>query len=126
MKFEGTFKDHKSQIKIGLKLLSYKEGELFVIYSPDLDVFGYGDNEEESKKSFACTLEEFLRYTTNKGTFLNVLKNLGWRIVETKKTTNFYTPDLSKQLKTNEHLKEIYQEKDYHSFKQDILIPEMA
>ncbi len=65
-------------MKIGLTLFSFEEDKIHYVYSPALDIIGYGNNFEEAEKSFQYTLDEFLRYTTKKQTFLGELKRLGW------------------------------------------------
>lgn len=49
-----------------------------IIYSPALDLSGYGNTINVAKKSFKIALEEFIRYTLNENTFNDVMKKLGW------------------------------------------------
>ncbi len=79
-KAQGTLQraDEKT-VEIGLSLLAYLDEGLHVIFSPALDLFGYGNTEKEARASFDETLEEFLRYTTNKGTLQAELLRLGWK-----------------------------------------------
>lgn len=49
-----------------------------IIYSPALDLSGYGNTINEAKESFKIALEEFIRYTLNENTFNDVMKKLGW------------------------------------------------
>lgn len=50
-----------------LSLIPFNEGDVIIIYSPALDLSGYGYNEKEAKESFEITLEEFLNYIIEKG-----------------------------------------------------------
>ncbi len=42
----------------------------FTLMFPLFDLTGYGTSEDEAKKSLSVTLDEFLRYTINKNTFI--------------------------------------------------------
>ena len=39
-------------INVSLDVFSYKEGDVRIMYSPALDLSGYGKNVEEAKRSF--------------------------------------------------------------------------
>lgn len=80
LRFEDNYKNASSKIEAVLSLLQFKEKEVTIIYSPALDLSGYGNNEKEAQKSFEITIEEFFRYTINKRTFETELKNLGWKL----------------------------------------------
>ena len=71
--------------KIGIKsmklsLIDYKDDEAYYSYCPDLDLIGYGNNEQEAQESFKIVLEEYMRYTTENQTLIQDLKNHGWKI----------------------------------------------
>ena len=70
---------------VGLSLVEFKEEDVTIIYSPALDLSGYGHSEVEAKNSFSEALQEFFRYTNNKKTLDKVLKKLGWSIKGSKK-----------------------------------------
>ena len=78
--FKGKVKKGLVTVNVSVPLLSFKEDDTFIVYSPALDVSGYGDTEEEARKSFEITLEEFINYTLNKKTFQSELTRLGWKI----------------------------------------------
>jgi len=78
--FKGKVKKGLVTVNVSVPLLSFKEDDTFIVYSPALDVSGYGDTEEEARKSFELTLEEFINYTLNKKTFQSELTRLGWKI----------------------------------------------
>ena len=65
---------------VGLSLVEFEEENVTIVYSPALDLSGYGYSQEEAKQSFSEALNEFLRYTTNKNSLDKVLKDLGWAI----------------------------------------------
>ncbi len=69
---------------VGLSLVEFMEDNVTIIYSPALDLSGYGKSKIEAKKSFSEALQEFFRYTNNKKTLDKVLKNLD-RLFKTSK-----------------------------------------
>jgi hypothetical protein len=72
-------------IETGLSLLSFKEDNVVIIYSPELDLAGSGNYLNQAKASFWETVSEFFRYTANKGTLMSELQRLGWKVGGTKK-----------------------------------------
>lgn len=78
----GTLQDLKGEgTEVGLSVLSYRDEDLYVLFSPALDLFGYGHTDKEARQSFDETLNEFLRYTSNKGTLQAELTRLGWKAI---------------------------------------------
>lgn len=64
----------------------WEEEGIHFVFAPALDLTGYGNSEEEAKRSFEVTLAEFLQYTNNKQTFYDELEHLGWSVNRKKKT----------------------------------------
>jgi hypothetical protein len=114
-------KTHK--IKVSLTLISFKENNVIIIYSPALDLSGYGKNESEAKQSFEIAIEEFLRYTIDKGTFESELKKLGWKISEKEKSVNYKQPYLDQLLRDNKYLCDIVREKEFHRINKNVTFP---
>lgn len=120
-------KDGGGGTKVELSLLSFMEEDLHVVYSPSLDMFGYGESEAEAKASFNCALEEFLRYTENKKTLENELKRLGWNVGKPKaKKRKLEAPNWDELLRDNEYLTEVVRTKPHHQINQSIQIPDFA
>lgn len=102
----GVFKNDKGNtIEVNTPLVSFKQGEIDVIYSPTLELYGYGKNIREAKKSFEVVLTEFINYGMNKGTFFKELERMGWKVL--KKKRKFEAPSFSEMLTKNEKLSEI-------------------
>ena len=99
---------------------------MHVVFSPALDVFGYGNTEKEARGSFNETLEEFLRYTSNKGTLHTELLRLGWKAAGRQSRRTFKAPDFSRLLRQNEQLQEIVNHKDFHKYEQRVELPTLA
>ncbi len=125
-KFEGNFKNITSAIDVMLSLLSFEEDNTTIIYSPALDLSGYGKNDKEAKKSFEIALEEFLRYSINKGTFEKVLKKLGWKLSGRKSTRKYKQPYLDHLLRENKYLSDIVREKEFHRINEKVSFPAYA
>ena len=58
-----------------------KEEDTVVVYSPALDLCGYGATAEEAKKDFDHALRIFVEETTAHGTLEKALEELGWKKV---------------------------------------------
>ena len=105
---------------VGLSLVEFEEDNVTIIYSPALDLSGYGYNHTEAKDSFSEALHEFFRYTTNKNTLNDVLKELGWNVKGTKKKPKFDPPKDSVLVTTNPMYNEIVNNKNYKVSREEI------
>src|SRR6185436_13748270 len=102
----GTYADSKKKVIFDLPVVTYEENGLQVIYSPSLDLFGYGKTMADARNSFIITIEEFISYTTHKKTLEKVLKELGWQIK--KSNLRYIAPSLGYMLDENEQFNEIF------------------
>ena len=117
--FRGEIGISEYTFNVGLSLVEFQEDDITIIYSPALDLSGYGYTESEAKNSFNEALHEFLRYTHNKKTFSSVLKDLGWK-AKGKKSPKFSPPLNSDLVQKNELYHEIVNSKNYKSYSQDV------
>ncbi len=108
---------------IELALVQFKEGDVFIIYSPALDLSGSGYSEKEARDSFSIALEEFVRYTNNKKTLNKVLKDLGWQVLGSNKKPKFTPPKDSDLIASNPLYSDIINSKNYSVSREDIAIP---
>lgn len=111
------------KIKANLTLIGFKEGKTFLIYSPALDLTGYGSNEEEARQSFHIMFEGFIDYATKKGTLKNELNRLGWQIKGGAKHPKFTQPNFAELLLNNKDLYSLIDKKDYKKFNNQVEIP---
>ena len=74
----------RDKYHIGLSLVEFIEDGVTIIYSPALDLSGYGYDPDEARTSFDASLKEFFRFTKENGNLYNVLKGLGWSIQGSK------------------------------------------
>ncbi len=108
LKFTSSYNDGKNSINLELSLYLWEENGIHYVYSPSLDVTGYGNTEVEAKTSFEVTLDEFITYTHNKKTIFEELEHLGWAV--NKKKKRVHSPDLEELLSDNESFRNIYQQ----------------
>ncbi len=105
---------------VGLSLIEFKEDDITIVYSPALDLSGYGNSEIDAKNSFSEALNEFFRYTNNKKTLDKVLKKLGWSIKGSKKNPKFNPPKDSELVTSNPLYNEIVNEKSYKVSRENV------
>lgn len=112
------------QIKMNVPVVLFEEEGIFYTYLPSLDLTGYGKTEEEAKESLKIVLNEFLRYTLNKNTFLLKLKRLGWKTTNKQKPIN--APKMSDLILRNEHLRDIVNTKHFSTSDYPVKIPALV
>lgn len=77
---KASFNRGDHHVNVELNILSFEEDGIKYVYSPALDLTGYGNSEDEAMKSFKVMLEEFIHYTENKKTIYKELERLGWTV----------------------------------------------
>lgn len=120
---KGIYSTGKSaKVTVEVPVIIFEEDGVTFIYTPALDLTGYGRDEDEARASFGETLEEFLRYTINKGTLHDVLVSYGWKVGKNRKVPR----SLVHMLTTNEYLARIFEEKQYKKAHETVHIPLVA
>lgn len=117
-KFSAKYQNKDGKLEVKLNVFIWNDESVFYAYSPALDLTGYGKTENEAKRSFETTLQEFVKYTTNKKTLFDELEHLGWTVNRKKK--RMHVPDLEDLLKDNETFREIYKREDVKVIKRDV------
>jgi len=115
-------KNNHSELLVSLNIVSFKDGDTQILYAPALEVYGYGNDLAEAKKSFEVCFREFINYTHNKNTFEDELARLGWKIKGPKNKKRYTTPVLSELLLNNERLAEIFNTKDVTTYTEELAI----
>ncbi len=116
----SQYRDGHNWINVKLSLIEFEEDGLYFVYSPALDLTGYGTTEEKAKESYNLAMEEFIKYTANKETAFMELERLGWTISKQKKVT---APSLSALLQSRSYLEEIFTERDFRKTDENVSIP---
>ena len=111
---------NNSKHHFDLSLIEFQEDQVTIIYSPALDLSGYGYNLQEARNSFSEALQEFFRYTSNKKTTDKILEDLGWSIIDTKEKPRFNPPKDSDLVQTNPLFNDIVNNKDYKVSREDV------
>lgn len=105
-RYKASYTNKRHKIEVEISVFIWKDESTVYVYSPSLDLTGYGDTIMEAKKSFEITLQEFVKYTTNKKTLFDELEHLGWAVNRRKK--KMFPPDTKELLNDNETFREIY------------------
>jgi hypothetical protein len=119
-KITAHYGDSRKRIEVRVTVIEFHEDNLYFIYSPTLDITGYGKTKREAAQSYSETLEEFVRYTVNKGTVFQELKRLGW-VVKSKE--NIKAPSMADLVKTRSYLNEIFTNKQFRKRDEMVIIP---
>lgn len=121
--FRGDYSSRKGQYQVRLSLLKFKEDGIVFIYSPSLDLTGYGKDARSAKRSFEINIEEFVHYTTNKGTLERELKRLGWKVHGSRKKLRYEQPYLDQLFSERPYLVEIFRDKEFHRYEEEVAFP---
>ncbi|WP_373497699.1 hypothetical protein [Aquiflexum sp.] len=126
--FQGDYKSKADEVKVNLFLIHFKdENNVHFIYSPHLDLTGYGENLNDAKKSFEIVFEDFLDYTIRKKTLGKLLTELGWELKGTlKKPKKILAPSITSVISQNEYVSEIFDKYPVNTFHQEVGIPAFA
>lgn len=83
---EEFFRAKKNSFLLRVKVFSGKEGKIFTMYSPSLNVSGYGNTEAESDESLTLSVDLFCESLSemNSKQRDQVLTKLGWERVQYK------------------------------------------
>lgn len=117
-RFKGTFNQGEYLISVSLSLYLWDEKGITFVYSPALDITGYGNSEEEAKKSFRVTLDEFVGYTHKKKTIFDELESLGWTVNRKKK--RLHAPDLEELRTDNVAFRDLLKKNNVRSENQNV------
>jgi hypothetical protein len=120
---QGKYGDKRSELNVRLSLIQFEEDGVHFVYSPALDLTGYGKSETEAMESYGMAMEEFLRYTTHKNTLKDELKRLGWSVTGKKKLA---APSLPELIRQRDYLVEIFTEKEYRKSDENFRLPALA
>ncbi len=116
-KGKGEHKGIKANVKLFL-IHFQDEQKVHFIYSPHLDLTGYGQSIGEAKNSFEMVFEDFIDYTLKKKTLTSVLTKLGWvKKGGGRMPKNLLAPSITDVIKDNKHVSDIldkYPTKTYH------------
>jgi hypothetical protein len=116
----GNVGTNHMKYHFGLSLIEFMEENITIVYSPALDLSGYGTNEIEAKNSFTIALDEFFKYTSNKKTIDKVLIGLGWSKKGSKANPKFNPPKDSDLISSNSLYNDIVNTKSYKVSREEV------
>lgn len=94
-------------IRASLDIFSYREGNVRIMYSPALDISGYGNTVEEAKRSFYIVFHEYLRCCVENGTLDADLIKHGWKKIAAE--SDYRSPDIVSMIRSNSNLRSLIQ-----------------
>lgn len=120
-----NFKNEHAIVKAQIVLISFKEDSSYIVYSPQLEVTGYGKNQLEAMKSFNYALASFLDYTVKKKTLHEELVALGWELKKgsVKNPKKINAPSWSNLIKKNHGLEELLSTHNISTQQREVAIP---
>lgn len=111
-------------VGVKLSLFIYIDDKVNVVYSPALDMYGYGYDENEARESFIVTLNEYITYTTHKKTLHADLTKYGWHLH--KRAHKIDTPDIAQLIAKNKDFAKLLEAKAFRKYDMNINIPAYA
>ena len=108
-------------VKTQLDIYTYRENGMCIMYSPALDVAGYGATVDAAKQSFEITLSEYLRFTLDNSTLADDLKAHGWKSLDGHEA-DYTSPDMVTLLRRNKQLRSLVQG-DYRKSSRRLSVP---
>lgn len=122
------YKSSSGNVKALLVLMHFEdENGIHFVYSPHLDLTGYGNTLREAKYSFEIVFEDFLDYTVREKTLKTIMKKLGWTLADVgKRKKEFVFPELDDLIKSNSYVANIYENYKVNIFNQEVGIPAYA
>lgn len=109
------------KITVTSPVVIFEQGGCTIIYSPTLELYGYGQTVEEAKESLETNLTEFVNYTLNKGTFTEELERLGWQVKRRQKM--YVAPSFAEMLRKNAKLINILDNEQVTTEQKEFLLP---
>ena len=123
--FEGKYQGKSKSVRIRLFLVHFQdENKVHFIYSPHLDLTGYGNNLTEAQKSFEIVFEDFVDYTLKKKTLAKVLTGLGWELKGTEKhPKKVIAPSITSVINDNKYVSEIFDKYPVNTYHKEVGLP---
>ena len=123
--FEGKYQGKSKSVRIRLFLVHFQdENKVHLIYSPHLDLTGYGNNLTEAQKSFEIVFEDFVDYTLKKKTLAKVLTGLGCELKGTEKhPEKVIAPSVTSIINDNKYVSEIFDKYSVNTYHKEVGLP---
>jgi hypothetical protein len=126
LNFTSKLQISKYTVDTSLNLLHFVEDNIHYIYSPELEIYGYGQSENQARDSFTTSFREMVDYMVKKNTLAAELESLGWSVRKTKNKFRYEPPLMSNLIEENEELKNIVNTKSYTKYNHAVQLPAFA
>lgn len=126
--YQSNFKSASGNAKVKLFLISFQDDNgIHFVYSPHLDISGYGETLAEAKESFNIAYEDFIDYTLKKQTLGKVLKKLGWTVKgKIKKPKKILAPKIESVIGKNQYVADIFNKYQTNTYHKEVGFPSFA
>ena len=126
--FKKGIRRDSNLINVRLLLIHFKdENNIHYIYSPHLDLTGYGNNLSSAKTSFEIVLDDFIDSTLKKRTIGKELTKLGGQFKgNAKKPEKIIAPIITSVISENVYVSYILDKYSTKTFHQEVAIPVTA
>ena len=118
--FHGEIRHRQVDINVNLTVLLFKEDEIYIAYSPALDMSAFGETEEKAKEEFGNSMRSYITYCMNKKTLFKDLEAHGWTV---KSRNRIKAPTEEQLIKMNDTYNDIINNKNYKTIMEDMAIP---
>ena len=105
MKGNNFIKISGGCIDANLDIYIYTNDGFKIVYSPALDLMGYGKTVKDAQKSFEVVISDFFESSLKRGTLDEYLISKKW--VRESKTEEFVSPQVVSLVKSNNQFQEI-------------------
>lgn len=113
--FNKTIPTQAGRCVVELPVYLFREGDAYIVYCPSLDLNGCGNSAEEARQSFSTTVEMYIDHCVRKRTLVKDLRAHGWK-VKSMRQRKLRAPEFDELAKTNETLRDILINREYHKF----------
>ena len=118
--FHGEMRHRQTDVNVNLEVLIFMEDNVYIAYSPALDISAFGETEDQAKEEFGNNMRSYITYCMNKKTLLQDLKAHGWTV---KSKNRIKAPTEEQLIKMNHTYNDIRNNKNYKTIREDIAIP---
>ena len=122
----STLEIKQGEVKVRILLFHFTDEQgIHFVYSPHLDLTGYGHSLTEAKTSFEVVFEDFLEYTIKKATLGSLLQKMGWKKQKgtLKKPVKSLAPSITTVIAGNKYISDLFDKYPLQTFYKEVGMP---
>ena len=122
----STLEIKQGEVKVRILLFHFTDEQgIHFVYSPHLDLTGYGHSLTEAKASFEVVFEDFLDYTIKKATLGSLLQKMGWKKQKgtLKKPVKSLAPSITTVIAGNKYISDLFDKYPLQTFYKEVGMP---